>query len=294
MEPVFGRVGIYGVGLIGGSLGLALRKRKLARGVHGMGRNPERLRSARERGVIDSFSVGADSHPDDLDILVLGTPLSVYGRVLGELRERLAPGTIVTDVGSAQAAMAGEVDRALPPGVPFVGAHPMAGGERSGFEAAEPDLFEGATCALCPTPRTTPECLDRIRAMWEHVGCRTVVLDAKEHDRLVGWASHLPHVTAAALVRTVAAFAEPHPRVRDLVGAGFADTTRIASGDPIMWRDICGANKANLIVSLRCLREQIDAWLKGLETDEGPEILRMLAEAKEFRDALLGNDGGKP
>lgn len=290
MKRAFGKVGIYGVGLIGGSLGLALRARQLARSVHGIGRNPTRLEKAVELGAIDAYNVGPEGFPQDLEILVLGTPLSVYAQVLTGIRDRLGSETIVTDVGSAQAAAAEDVDRNLPPGVAFVGAHPIAGGERSGCEAAQSDLFEGAVCALCPSRRTTPESLERIRHLWESVGSRTVILDAVDHDRMVGWTSHLPHIVACALAKTVGEFAVSHSQAADFVGAGFRDTTRIASGDATMWRDVCRHNRENLLASLRRFRDRIDAYAEGLKSSDPETLFRMLSEAKQCRDALIGND----
>lgn len=294
MRTAFGKVGIYGVGLIGGSLGLALKARRLARCVHGIGRNAERLEKAAAAGVIDSYSVGPEGFPRDLEILVLGTPLSVYARALDEIGRFLAPSIMVTDVGSAQAAAAGEVDAHLPAGVPFVGSHPMAGAERTGFEAAEADLFQGAVCALCPSGRTSPASLRRVRELWESVGCRTVVLGAEEHDRIVGWTSHLPHVVASALTAAVADFAASQPDARHFLSSGFGDTTRIASGDPVMWRDICERNRGNLVAGLRRFQERIEAYIGGLEAGDAEGIFRLLTEGKERREDLIGNDNQEP
>jgi prephenate dehydrogenase len=293
MTTPFGKVGIYGVGLIGGSLGLALRSRKLAESVHGIGRNPERLQKALELGAIDSFSVASENFPSDLEILVLGTPLSIYASVLSKIREHLSSRTVVTDVGSAQLVAAREMEAGLPPGIAYVGAHPMAGGERTGFEAAQEDLFEGAVCALCPTARTTPASLERIHQLWRSVGCHAIVLDAEKHDYFVGWTSHLPHIVAAALAKAVAEFVTSHPQARDFLGPGFGDTTRIASGDPTMWHDICRRNEKNLTAGLRRFRDEIDAYLQSLESAETDKLFHMFSEAKRGRDGLVGNDSKK-
>lgn len=290
MGAVFGKVGIYGVGLIGGSLGLALRSRKLARCVHGIGRNQDRLRKAMESGAIDSFNVGSQDFPEDLEILVLGTPLSIYAPALAGIRGHLTPPTILTDVGSAQVAAGSDIEANLPPEIAFVGGHPIAGGERSGFEAARADLFTGAVCALCPTQRSTPQAIDRVRQMWESVGSQTVILDAQDHDRLLGWTSHLPHVVASALAGTVGDFIAANRRAELFLGAGFADTTRIASGDPAMWRDICERNRENLIAGLRRFRQQIDTCLESLESSDAERLFQMLSEAKQCRDTLIAND----
>jgi prephenate dehydrogenase len=290
METPFGKIGIYGVGLIGGSLGLSLRKKGLARSVHGIGRNPERLQEAVDLGAVDTFSVGADDFPPDLEILVLGTHLSVYGEILSSLRPHLTESLIVSDVGSAQSATAREIERNLPRGIPFVGAHPMAGGERGGVAEAREDLFEGAVCALCPLTSTPERAVERIREMWDAVGARTVFLDPATHDRFVAWTSHLPHIAAAALARCVAESIEAEPGAADFLGPGFRDTTRIAAGDPGMWRDICLTNRENLSACLERIRDEIEAYLEAMRSEDSEILFQLLSAARDSRNEISGDE----
>jgi prephenate dehydrogenase len=284
MKTPFGKIGIYGVGLIGGSLGLALRKRGLARSVHGIGRNPGRLEQAANLGAIDSFSIGAEDFPRDIEILVLSTHLSVYGEILTALRPQLDGNIIISDVGSTQSKTAREIRQYLPGGVPFVGAHPMAGGERGGVAEARENLFEGAVCALCPAAGAPGGAVERIRRMWDAVGARTVTLDPDTHDRFVAWTSHLPHIASAALARCVAGFTETEPGAADFLGPGFRDTTRIAAGDPDMWRDICLTNRENLTECLQRIRDEMDAYLEALRSEDPEALFRLLSAAQESRN----------
>jgi prephenate dehydrogenase len=290
METSFGKIGIYGVGLIGGSLGLSLRRKRLARSVHGIGRNPDRLQRAVDLGAIDTFSLGAEDFPKDLEILVLGTHLSVYRKILPPLHPYLRGKTIVTDVGSTQSATAREIEEYLPDGVPFVGAHPMAGGERGGVEEALEDLFRGAVCALCPTSRTTPEALERVQAMWAAVGARTVTMDTVTHDLFVAWTSHLPHIVSSALARCVGDFAKTDPGALDFLGTGFRDATRIAAGDPDMWRDICLTNRENLTECLARIRDEIEIYLDALGSKDTESLYRLLTDARDSRNALIPDE----
>lgn len=272
MEPAFQRVAIVGVGLIGGSLGMALRKRGLARTVIGVGRDAARLEIARERGAIDTGAADFAEGVEGADLIVLATPISRILADLARLGPLLAPGALVTDVGSTKARIARAGDAGLPPGA-FVAGHPMAGSERSGVEAADPYLFEGAVWALTPTDRTDTAALGRVRALAEAVGARVLTLDPELHDRAVAITSHLPHVLAYALAAQAEEAAGENAHLYELTAGSFASATRVAHSPPEMWRDIAVTNREALAGAIRDFRARLDAALAALDAEDADALL---------------------
>ena len=204
MKPEFNRVVIVGVGLIGGSLGMALCRRGLAREVVGTGSEPENLRLALELGAIHRFTVSTAGAVAGADLVIIATPVSATIPVLLELLPHLSGGAVVTDVGSTKGEVVREAERAVRPGISFVGGHPMSGSEKTGVRGADPYLFENAFYIITPTPRTPPAALESVRKLAGGVGARVLEMNPEEHDLAVSAVSHLPHLTAAALVNTAA------------------------------------------------------------------------------------------
>jgi prephenate dehydrogenase len=254
-SPVqFDTVAILGVGLIGGSLGQALKARRLTHRVIGIGRSRERLDQAIALGAIDHGVTDLVEGIADADLVVLCTTVSHILESLPSALHEAAPHAIVTDVGSTK----GEIVRRAAGHPQFIGCHPMAGSERTGVEAATPLLFQDATWALTPVETTDPAVVVRVRALAQEIGARTLIIPPEAHDAMVAVTSHLPHVLAAALMRQAAEARTPHPEIVRLSAGSFADMTRVAAADPAIWRDICLSNRDAILDALRKCRVQLD------------------------------------
>jgi prephenate dehydrogenase len=245
----FNQAAIIGVGLIGGSLGMILRRKGLASRVIGVGRRIENLKTAVELGAIDRYVVDPKDGVKDADLVVLATPVDTYDRHLKEWASCLKSGTIVTDVGSIKGGLVEQSERAMPADVHFVGGHPIAGKEKTGVAAGSDQLFAGARCILTPTKWTNQQALEQVRIMWQEAGSIVLTMDPHLHDKILGAVSHLPHVAAFALMNALIDIRAQVPAL-DLAGhsgGGLRDTTRIAASSPEMWRDIFLWNRDNLV-----------------------------------------------
>jgi prephenate dehydrogenase len=280
MTP-WNQVTIIGTGLIGGSLGLALKKAGLARRIVGCGHREASLHEAAARGAADETSLDPAAAVRGSDLIVLATPVGRFREMAEAIRSAVAPGAVIIDVGSTKAAVVDGLEPLMPEGCVFIGCHPIAGSEQRGVTAARADLFQGATCVVTPTERTPKDALDRVIATWEGIGMTVRLLPPKVHDRLLGEVSHLPHVVASALVRVISGEAEP------LAGPGWADTTRIASSDPALWRDILLSNAAEVAGALERLQGILAAWRSALRSRDAAKIEALLADSKARRDKLV-------
>jgi len=283
---MFRRAAIVGVGLIGGSLGMALRQRGLAREVVGFARRKETLDAAESLGAIDRRAASAPEAVSGANLVVLAAPIQAIIDRLREIAPHISRGALVTDVGSTKQRIVAAAARYLPDGVNFVGGHPMAGSEQAGVASATPDLFEGATWLITPNHNTRPSALRKLQRLVVALGARPLIISPAEHDRLVAGVSHLPHMAAVALVEIAAQLAKCDDRVWQVAATGFRDATRLASGDPAVWRDICVTNKNAMRASLRALRARLAAWEQTLERADAGEIETLLARAKNAREAL--------
>jgi prephenate dehydrogenase len=277
----FRNITIIGVGLLGGSVGLAAKSANERVRVVGVGRRQASLDKALACGAIDRATLDLADGVRSADLIVLATPLGQYAHYLPLIARAMKPGALVTDVGSTKLAPVRLAEEAFGGGMPFVGSHPMAGGERQGVEFAKADLFVNAVCIVTPTRHNRPEDVRRVRAFWKSLGCTLVRMDAQKHDREVARVSHLPHLLAALLVNL-----QTNASLK-LAGKGFMDTTRIASGDPAMWREI-------LLFNHRAVKETIDDMGMALcrfrdfmaRSDESA-IEKFLTHAKTHRDELV-------
>lgn len=278
------KVAILGVGLLGGSLGHALKRRGLARQVIGFVRRQASVPECERLGAVDRATLDLSDAVRDADLVVLCTPLAQMRPLAEQLLPALKPGAIVTDVGSVKASVVRELEPLLArAGGRFVGSHPLAGAEKTGVAWARADLFEGAVCVVTPTPRTDAAALRRVEALWRALGARVLSLSPQEHDALLARSSHLPHVLASALATLV--LDRRRPRTQSLVCAnGFRDTTRIASGSPEMWRDIVLANRVHLRRALTEFIRQLERIEALLEQGDAAALERWFAAAKARRD----------
>nr|WP_242467877.1 prephenate dehydrogenase/arogenate dehydrogenase family protein [Halorhodospira neutriphila] len=278
---------VIGVGLIGGSLALALRRAGAVAEVVGCDRAPEALERAAARGVIDRGVREPAAAVAGADVAVIGVPVRAVGQVLAELKGAVAAGTAVTDVASVKGAVLAEAE-AVYGEVPgwLVPGHPIAGTEYSGVEAAFPELYERRRVILTPVTATEAAALARVRAMWEAVGSTVVTMPAEHHDEVLAATSHLPHALAYALVDSLSGWDE-RQEIFEFAAGGFRDFTRIASSDPQMWRDICAANRANVVDALRRYQADVERLTERLAEGDDEAVLALFRHAQQERARFL-------
>jgi prephenate dehydrogenase len=282
------KVTLIGVGLLGGSLGQALKQRKLAGQITGYVRRPESIEECKQAQAVDEATLDLNRAVEGADLVVLCTPLSQMRRLVEQMNPALKPGAIVTDVGSVKEPVVVELDPIMAEAkAHFIGSHPMAGAEKMGVSSARPDLFQNAVCAITPSTRSQPEAIRRIEELWTSVGARPIRLSPELHDELVSRSSHLPHVIAAELANYV--LSPIHPKEQTLLCAnGFRDTTRIASGSPEMWRDISMANRKNLSRVLGVFIEDLQEFRFALDNGDLKVIEDFFLKARERREQWRG------
>lgn len=280
-----GKVTIIGVGLLGGSIGLALRERKLAREVYGFVRRKVSVKAAIQAGAVDQSGTDLLEAVRGADLIVLCTPIAQMKSLVDQMLPMLKRGAIITDVGSVKAPVVGAVHaRIQKGGAHFVGSHPMAGSEKGGVGSARANLFEEAVCVVTPCETTNKSALRKVVGLWHSLGSDVLTMDAPLHDRLVSRASHLPHLLASALALQVL---DPRQDKRQskLCATGFQDATRVAEGSPEMWRDIAMANRANLVRDLAGLEKNLGKLRQMLSDGDAAGIERVLRTARECRAA---------
>jgi prephenate dehydrogenase len=286
MKLHFTQAVVIGVGLIGGSLGMILRRKGLASSVVGVGRRIENLKTAVKLGAIDRYVVDSKEAVKDADLVILATPVDTYERHLKEWGSCLRSGAIVTDVGSVKGELVERSERHMPTGVHFVGAHPIAGKEKTGAAAGSEDLFAGRRCIVTPTEQTDPQALERVQSLWQAAGAVVLTMDPYLHDKILGAVSHLPHVAAFALMNALVDIRAGMP-VLDLAGhsgGGLRDTTRIAASSPEMWRDIFLWNRENIVTFIRAYERSLGELRQLIETGDAAGIEKTLERAKAERE----------
>ncbi|HHX01050.1 MAG TPA: prephenate dehydrogenase [Firmicutes bacterium] len=285
MGALFEQVVIIGVGLIGGSLGMAIRKHHLAKQVIGIDLDAQSLALAKDLGAIDAWDTGYTPVQDG-DLVVLAAPIATNLTILEQINPLLLPQTIVTDVGSTKSEFVAKAEQILARKSPFIGGHPMAGAETSGVGRADPYLFENAFYILTPTEQTIPLALANLEKLVKGIGAKPMILDPKTHDLIVAAISHVPHLAAAALVQTAAAIDAQHPVTLALAAGGFKDTTRIASGNPGLWKEICFSNKEQILKMIDQLVDHLSAMRQVLAANQEEEFAAQLTRAKTVRDQI--------
>lgn len=278
---MFRQISIIGLGLIGGSLGLALRKGKIARKVIGFSRHGATIRRAIARGAIDDGDT--ELCPDWLghsDLVVIATPPLVVVPTARKIAKITTGRLLLTDVASTKAEIVRALDQVLPSRISFVGGHPMAGSEQSGIDSADAKLFRGALCLLTPTARTNRKAVAKVASLWRGVGGSVRTLSPLKHDVRVAEISHLPHLIAAALTAT------PSVASLKLAGPGFSDTTRIAAGDPALWEEICRTNPGAVLSSLEKFGDRLTDLHRLIRAGRWTELRRCLKNAQYRRQKL--------
>ncbi|WP_424766055.1 prephenate dehydrogenase [Paenibacillus sp. sgz302251] len=279
-------VAIFGVGLIGGSIALCL-KGKPGITVIGHSNRPSQVEKYLQRGVVDYATTSMQEAAEQADFIFICVPVGNLEEYINKLSTfQLKPGCIITDAGSTKASVM-ECARKLDFGsVIFIGGHPMAGSERSGVEAASSHLYENAYYVLTPDDHTPEEAVERLVELLSHTKANMVRVDAQEHDEIVGAISHLPHMIAVSLVNQVRGYNEHNHLYESLAAGGFRDITRIASGDPIVWRDILINNRDILLRLLKDWRAETDKFVTMLESADGDAIAEAFREAGQFRSKM--------
>jgi prephenate dehydrogenase len=279
------KITIVGVGLLGGSLGLAIKRRRLAGRVEGYARRIATVEECRKLKALDKTTLDLASAVKDADLVILCTPLAQMRTLVKQMLPSLKRGAIVTDVGSVKASVVKDVEGLIAKaGAHFVGSHPMAGGEKSGVSAARADLFVNAVCVVTPTRKTPVAVLSQVEDFWEAVGARLLGLSPEQHDALVARSSHLPHAIAATLAAWVLDPKHPFPQNK-LCATGFRDTTRIASGSPEMWRDIALANRRHLGRALNAFTADLRKFQAALQRGDARALEKLFTIAKQRRDS---------
>lgn len=286
-EVIAERITLIGVGLIGGSLARDLKHAGAVREVVGAARTQKTLQTALELGVIDRAETDIKAAVDGSDIIVIATPMQAMPGVLAALDDCVGDKTTITDVGSVKGYVLNAVNAYLPKNVSrFVPGHPIAGRENSGVAASHLNLFQNKTVILTPTEQTAPAAVNLITKMWRTTGAYVHTLEADAHDSLLAATSHLPHVVAYALVDFLAQHKESDMLFK-LAAGGFYDFTRIASSDPVMWRDICITNRNSIVEVLKGYRDRIDHLLNAIQACDGETLLESFGRSKQSRDNAL-------
>ncbi len=287
VKPRIGKLVVIGVGLIGGSFALALRKAKMVRQVVGVGRSRRNLNDALRLGVIDRAETDAARAVEGADLVLIGAPVGQMPGIFARIAPALSPQTVVTDAGSTKQDVIAAARRHLGAHFPmFVPAHPIAGTEHSGAAAAFPELFRGRNLILLPQRQTRPAALRLVRAAWLACGANIVRLDAAEHDEIFGAVSHLPHVIAFALMNQLGRRRDAK-RLLGFSGGGLRDTVRIAGSSPEMWRDICIANREALLPLLDGTIAELEAARDALAAGDGDALETMFRGGREARARWL-------
>jgi prephenate dehydrogenase len=280
------KITIIGVGLIGGSLALALKERNLAKAVFGYGRDQTRLEEAQKSNVIDAFSTNIKEAIDEANIIVIATPVGTFKDILHQIEPLISSNVIITDVGSTKSDIVNIVNDVLKDNSScFIPAHPIAGKERSGFEVSDSKLYDGKKVIITPQETNSPESIDVIDQMWKNVGADVDFMSAESHDNLLGMTSHLPHMLAFSLVNYLV---DQNPNASIYAGGGFKDFSRIASGDAIMWRDICLQNKNQIMNHLKGYQSTLDDLLEAINDEDSEKLGQLFTTAKKTRDSWLG------
>jgi prephenate dehydrogenase len=285
-KPLFRQIAIVGVGLLGGSVGMAVKRRHLCQRVIGIGRSKMSLEEARRLEAIDEGFDSLEEGIADADLIVLCTPVKHILSVLPEVAKFARPGAIITDVGSTKESivkLGEECTQAA--GKFFVGAHPMAGSEKSGMRFARPDLYANATCYVTRTVSTSPDAFVRVSRFWRELGSRVVIIRPGRHDHLTSLVSHLPHLLAVALVKSVEASLEDKNLIKGIIGNGFRDTTRIACGSPEMWEDIFSDNCRRVSENLAAVEKAIHEIVQVCQ-ENGSNLKPILEHACGYREFI--------
>ncbi|MFH1784258.1 MAG: prephenate dehydrogenase/arogenate dehydrogenase family protein [bacterium] len=280
-------VAIIGVGLIGGSLGMALKKKTDIR-IIGIGRHRHKLEKALRCRAVDEITTDFLEGAKDADVLVVATPVNMIAKTIKRVLPRLKKGCVITDVGSVKGSVIDEVEKVIKgKKLYFVGAHPMAGSEQKGIEVAKADLFRDAVCVITPSETSSPQAIRAVRLIWQKTGAKIISMPSKKHDNMVSYTSHLPHVLAFSLVSIVHQMSKKDKNINLLTAGSFKDLTRVASSDPGLWTQICIQNKKSMVSAIGQFMKILRKAEQDIKRSNRVRLLKSFSSAKYVRDSIL-------
>lgn len=285
--PLINRLAIIGVGLIGGSLARVLREKGEVGEIVGIGRGSANLEKGVELGVIDRFEHDPAAGVAGADMVFIATPVCTIGEITARIAPFLPPGAIVTDGGSVKEEIVASCEPLIPEGRHFVGGHPIAGTEKSGVEASFSTLYKGKRCIITPTAKTDAAALAKVSRMWELAGSEVVIMDPVKHDKVVAAISHLPHMVAYSLVNSVGDYDGCDENILKYSAGGFRDFTRIASSDPVMWRDIALQNRTAVLEMMDFFSAHYAQLRKLVAEADGPGLEEFFDRSRQHRESIL-------
>ena len=296
-RPMFEKVALIGLGLIGSSLAHVMRRENLAAHIAGATRSEATLKRAEELSLCDGYHLDAAEAVKDADLVFLNVPVGAMGPVAERIAPVLKPGAILTDVGSVKGSVIRDVSPHVPEGVHFIPGHPIAGTEQSGPDAGFAELFENRWCILTPLETTEKEALERLTAFWEATGAHVDTMPAEHHDLVLGITSHLPHLIAYNIVATAADLEEvTESEVIKYSAGGFRDFTRLAASDPVMWRDVFLNNREAVLELLGRFMEDLSALQRAIRWGDGDKLYELFKRSRRIRREIIeaGQDTAAP
>ena len=296
-QPMFERVALIGIGLIGSSISHAMRRKGLAQSISGSARTKATLETAMSLRLIDRACMSAAEAVKGADLVILSVPVGACAALAAEIAPNLRAGAILTDVGSVKAAVVRDIAPHVPDGVHFVPGHPIAGTEQSGPEAGFAELFDGRWTILTPEPGTDKAAVEKLKGFWLALGAKVEIMSAEHHDLVLAVTSHLPHLIAYNIVNTAAHLERvTDSEVIKFSAGGFRDFTRISASDPTMWRDVFLNNKEAVLEMLGRFSEDLTALQRAIRFGDGETLFRLFAEARAVRRGIIeaGQDTAAP
>ena len=282
---IFKEAAILGTGLMGASMGVALRERALVDKVSGYDRDQKAAITAFERGAIDEYFNSPQEAVKDADLVIIALPVRCCADIVAEISPHLKPGAVITDLGSTKSCLLNDCSLLFPEAVTYIGGHPMTGSEESGAAASDPAIWENAIYVLTPTDKVDTKKTEQLKSLVEAIGAQPLIMNPEEHDNIVALVSHLPHIVAVALVNT-AAGSDKDEMIKTLAAGGFRDTTRVAMGSPVMWNDICATNQKAIISYINQYIEELKSLRELIEDGQEQQLLNSLSSAKEYRKKI--------
>jgi len=295
--PIFNRLALIGMGLIGSSIARAVRAQGAARSIVATARSAATRRRVAELGLADQVVETNTAAADGADLVIVAIPVGACGTVAAEIGPHLAPGTIISDVGSVKSTVLRDMSPHLPAGVHFVPAHPVAGTENSGPDAGFAELFVDRWCILTPAPNVDPAAVERLASFWRLLGANVETMSAEHHDLVLGITSHLPHLIAYTIVGTADELGQvTRSEVLQFSAGGFRDFTRIAASDPTMWRDVFLANKDAVLEMLGRFNEDLATLTRAIRRGDGETLFKQFSRTRAIRRAIveIGQDSATP
>ena len=296
-KPLFKRIALIGIGLIGSSISHAVRRGGLATEIVGHARSEATRATALRLGLISEAFASAAEAVRGADLVIMCTPVGAYGAIAEEIGPHLEPGAILTDVGSVKGAVVRDCQRFVPAGVHFIPGHPIAGTEHSGPESGFAELFDGRWCILTPLAGADQGMVDKLRSLWTSMGSMVDIMDCEHHDLVLAITSHVPHLIAYNIVNTAAHLGRvTDTEVIKYSAGGFRDFTRIAASDPTMWRDVFLNNKEATLEMLGRFSEDLTALQRAIRYGDGDTLFRLFSEARQIRRGIIqaGQDTAAP